>query len=108
MGEIVDLGKKKKVGVGHKITRTEMEPSDRKVESSNQWLRRSGQAVIPPSSEYIGSACVHFYRDDSNGNRPVFHFGVIADLGSIQEGNADVGLKELRRRLMNHYGRKAD
>jgi hypothetical protein len=88
-----------------KITREERRADDADVQRSNHNLRESGAGITPIGFEFIGSACVHFYRAPNLGNEHSYKFGVIADLDAIQEGNADTGLKELRRRMMQRYGR---
>ena len=92
-------------GGNAKVTREEKKQDDPSVEAANHHLRESGRACRPIRSDYIGSACVHFYREPNLGNEHTFHFGIIADLDLVQEGNADVGLKELRKRMMQRYGR---
>lgn len=88
-----------------KITRLEKRIDDPCVEKANHHLRESGKSYIPPGSEFIGSACVHYYRAPNLGDDHTYHFGIIADLDLVGEGNADVGLKELRKRMMQRYGR---
>lgn len=67
-------------------------------------LTNAGKALKPFQFEYQASICLHFYkipgRDDF-----AFIFQQ-AGLPGIQEGQADAGLKELRKQLMAYYGRE--
>ena len=88
-----------------KVTREDRPQSDPSVEESNHYLRKSGQSVRLAGSEYLGSVCVHYYRKPNTEHTHTFQFGVMASLKRVDEGNADVGLKELRKRMMQYYGR---
>lgn len=69
-------------------------------------IERSAQFTCPASMDYLGSAVVHFYRSRSSTEMA---FGMITqtvNLRAVEEGHADAGLKELRRKMMSAYGRK--
>lgn len=93
-------------GRNARTTVTERRKDEPSVAEANELMRRSGRAIKPaPNAEYVGSACVHYYRESNLGNEHTFHFGVITLLDGLEEGNADLGLKHLRTRMMQFYGR---
>ena len=69
--------------------------------------RKSGEALKPPGGELLGVASLYFYQNKfSSEKSPIFHVGTHMDLGKVPEEFADMGFKELRKRMMESYGRK--
>lgn len=67
-------------------------------------LEMAGTNLAPWGFEYEGTAAVHYYRKP-NTHDFVFITHLVKFNG-IPEGQADVGLKELRRALMGLFGRE--
>ena len=66
-------------------------------------IQSAGKVLAPWGFKYEGSAVVHYYSKPMTTD---FVFGQqLIGMNGIAEGQADVGLKELRRALMGAYGR---
>lgn len=70
----------------------------------NQLIKDAGIRLCPDSYEYMGSACIHYYRHSMRDHE--FLTKVQDLLGEIPEPYADFGWKQLRDRMMIHYGRE--
>lgn len=68
-------------------------------------VRSAGNALTPFGMEYECSAVVHFYRKP--GTHQYAFIAQDTGLNAIPEGQADVGLKEMKRHMMGVYGREA-
>lgn len=67
-------------------------------------LKLSGLAIAPFGMVYHGSAVVHYYKKSGTND---FAFATqLVGLQTIEEGQADVGWKELKKALMKAYGRE--
>jgi hypothetical protein len=67
-------------------------------------LQLAGKNLAPTLFKYEGSAAVHFYRME--GTDTYAFISQLADIYTLPEGQVDVGLKELRRMLMDTFGRE--
>ncbi len=67
-------------------------------------LQLAGKNLAPTLFTYEGSAAVHFYR--MPGTDTYAFISQLADIYTLPEGQVDVGLKELRRMLMDAFGRE--
>lgn len=93
-----------------KIEREEI--SDHPAEEfATRSLINAGQNLAPYGFEYQGSVATHFYREKKGiletGKETYAFINQTHDLAKVQEGQADAGLKELRRTMMQAYGREA-
>lgn len=64
----------------------------------------AGKNLAPWGFEYEGSATIHYYKKP--GTHDFVFITHLTGLGILPEGQADVGLKELRRSLMSFYGQE--
>lgn len=67
-------------------------------------IKLAGNNLAPWGFEYEASAVIHYYKKP-NTHDYIFIAQTIG-FHHIPEGQADVGLKELRRSLMAAYGRE--
>lgn len=73
-------------------------------ESSRQQMEIAGKNLAPWGYEYEGSATIHYYK--KHNTHDFVFITHLSKLELLPEGQADVGLKELRRALMGYYGRE--
>lgn len=89
---------------------TEKLARDARTDHVKSLVTESGKMLEMEGFRHTGSAVVHFYE----GINPVvitekkFAFGCITMLEGVEEGQADAGLKSLRNRMMNAYGRQTE
>ena len=67
-------------------------------------MKTAGMNLTPWGFEYEGSATIHYYKKP--GTLEYVFITHLSELHALPEGQADVGLKELRRALMALYGRE--
>jgi hypothetical protein len=67
-------------------------------------IKVAGANLAPWGFEHEGSVAVHFYKKP-NTHDYIFITHLV-QLDKVPEGQADVGLKELRRAMMGVYGRE--
>ena len=81
-----------------------LKQGDERVERTNHWLRRAGEACTPAGYEYIGSAAVHYYKNRFQERN--FSTACQTLVSNVEEGFCDVGWKKLREALMSAFGRE--
>lgn len=67
-------------------------------------LKMAGNGLTPWGFDYQGTASVHFFR--KNGETTFAFMPHILGMAALEEGQADAGLKELRRVMMAAFGRE--
>jgi len=72
---------------------------------ANELLLKAGSRLKPLGTEYAGAFAVHFYQV-MVGDKRIFQMGIQTMVDNVGEGFCDHGLKKIRARLMDHYGRK--
>lgn len=70
---------------------------------SDMQMRLSGTNLTPWGFDYQGSATVHFFQ--KKGETVFAFMPHLVGVGALQEGQADAGLKELRKVMMSAFGR---
>ncbi len=73
---------------------------------ANGIINQAGKALRPNGFEHQASIVVHLYKATLADHNFAF-INQMVGLDRIPEGQADVALKELRRALMENYGREA-
>lgn len=71
---------------------------------ANKLVKNSADMLKPHGCDYQGSLVLHYYRVP-NTNDFAFITSVV-DMTTVEEGQADVGFKELKRVVMQSYGRQ--
>lgn len=98
------------VGIDGKRNKADIQ---RERVSNDVWLlgakdriNKISEEIKPDTFESAGFAIVMMYKNESNKVNPEYRFACFSSLGKVEEGFADVGLKELRRNMMEAYGRE--
>lgn len=76
--------------------------TDEKYQQACAKVRQAGEVVAPLGTNYLGTACVHFYSHQVGES---WSFVCQPLAGKTPEHVADYGWKELRKALMRFYGR---
>lgn len=77
-------------------------------EQCNLVLKDLGEELNPNTQgalKYVGSAAIHIYQAPTIGQ--IFFVSQVSPLGKCPEPLASQALNDLRGRMMEHYGRKA-
>jgi hypothetical protein len=90
-----------------KQNRADIKRSDLQTDMAghaNANIKIAGTNLKPWDMDYVASATVHLYKRSGSAN---FAFiNQLVGFTQVEEGQADVALKELRRALMAAYGRE--
>lgn len=81
--------------------------NDLPVQGAKARVVDAGRILCPFNAEYLGSAVVHFFGVPSVPGKPTYQIIIHTMLEKVPEGFADYGHKELRKHMMDAYGRKA-
>ncbi len=71
---------------------------------SNRLVKNAADMLKPHGCDYQGSVVLHYYRVP-NTNDFAFITSIV-DMKTVEEGQADVGFKELQRSIMATYGKE--
>ena len=74
------------------------------IQYTNSVVKDAGVKLQPDGFEYVGSACIHYYKSKFKDHEYVTKIQDL--LGDVPEGFADFGYKQLRNAMMTHYGRE--
>jgi hypothetical protein len=88
-------------------TSTETRVIEGEAAHAREMIRKTGEMVRPPGTEYAGSVVVHYYKDTMS-IKPTFRTQIFTMLGTVEEGFADYGWKQLREAMRAAYGRVAE
>lgn len=88
------------------VTRETLSKEDARAAEINARARDLAKIVCPVGFEYAGQATVYLFSNEADKNRPVFVFVNQVMLSNVPEGQADVAFKELKKAMMNAYGRE--
>lgn len=69
-------------------------------------IEKAGGIVQPPGLVLVGSAALFYYKHAFT-LEPTYSVAQLLSLQAVEEGFADYGWKELRKAMMNQYGREA-
>ncbi len=89
------------------ISREDHKDGD-EVKNANSILLDAGRRAQPQGAKLVASVAIHFYETPSLllGTHVYQFVTQRVGLANIEEGQCDVGLKELRAVLMSDYGRE--
>lgn len=88
-----------------KIETTKIE-ADERSKVSNARIFEAGQVMKPEYTEYLGTVCIHFYKDRFSAD-PKPSFIVQPVSLDVPENVMIAGLTVLRNKMMEFFGHKA-
>lgn len=89
------------------VTEEDRETNTEMGQHAKGLIRQAGVLYRPLGSEYLGSAVVHFYKNEPLPSHPTYFVLTHVTLdGAVSEHHANVGYQQLKSALMKSFGRK--